>query len=130
MFKDDWWAVIRVKELDGARLAAEVAVLRSMVLKNHNQFEIECAIDEIKYGCCPALINGNKGKAADSGSLSPNRWREWFWGHKQLRSVTEEAGIVSVRGKVPREFFEWLKDQVQIDWRNRKLLEKCFFEKW
>jgi hypothetical protein len=119
-----------MKETNGARLAAEVAELRAMFLRNYVQFEIECAIDEIKFGCSPAWINAKRGTSVNSGSLSPNRWRERFWGHKQLLSVAEEAGIVSVRGKVPREFFEWLKDQVQTDWRNRKLLEKCFFEKW
>jgi hypothetical protein len=37
---------------------------------------------------------------------------------------------VKVSGSVPREFFKWLKDQVQTDWGSRKLLERCFFEKW
>ena len=31
---------------------------------------------------------------------------------------------------LPREFFSWLRDQVGTDWRSRKMLEKCFFEKW
>jgi hypothetical protein len=102
--------------------------------------EIERAIDEAKCSCrlhsvdgthaAPESARGSDHRSHHSGSLSPHRKRERFWGENPWRSVTEESELVTVRGKVPRQFFEWLKDQVQTDWRNRKLLERCFFEKW
>jgi hypothetical protein len=100
--------------------------------------ENERAIDEAKCGCRQLRKCGRQatlpslGRAIrcrhHSGSLSPHRKRELFWGENRLRSVAEESEFPTVRGKAHREFFKWLEDQVQTDWRSRKLLERRVFE--
>jgi hypothetical protein len=101
--------------------------------------EIERTIDEAMCDCRQHRSGGRQetpeppiqasSRENHSGSLSPHRQRERFWGQNRVRSVSEESEMVTARGKAPRESFEWLKDQLQTDWRNRKLIEKCFFEK-
>jgi hypothetical protein len=137
MFKDDGREVSRMRHSASWKPRSDQFVAKAALLSRLWQLEIERAIDGVKCRCHQLRIDGRQATPATSvratrrghhsGSLSPHSQRERFWGDNRVRSVAEESELVTVRGKVPRQFFEWLKDQVQIDWRNRKLLEKCFF---
>jgi len=35
---------------------------------------------------------------------------------------------VLIRGRVPKAFFEWFEQQQKVDWKHRKMLNKCFFQ--
>ena len=51
--------------------------------------------------------------------------RRGIWGCKK---PIDDWDRVNVVGKVPREFFRWLKDQKDTDWAAGEMLEKCLFE--
>ena len=51
--------------------------------------------------------------------------KQVLWGRRTKTNISQS---VFVRGRVPREFFDWLEEQKQTDWKARKMLRNCFFE--
>ena len=100
--------------------------LRSRVATQRN--EIERAISRVKgyrRGYWPAEQGGELNSSPRSNVSPVGRHRK-LWG--RTSKGTDEWDRVNVVGKVPREFFRWLKDQVDTDWAARKMLEQCLFE--
>ena len=98
-----------------------------------NRREIERAISRVKgyrRGYWPPRLCAEypRQRRRQPDSLPPFIKREQLWGRKRASSLVDRSDRVNVIGKVPREFFRWLKDQADTDWVAREMLEQCFFE--
>ena len=108
---------------------------QSLLAQKQRQ-EIEQAVLDVK---------GGNMKRKPMKKWSPTKVKRWnyrdgkFWNKPKPRihrigqsDVVKSASVemVSIRGRVPREFFEWFEEQAQVDWKNRGMLERCFWEKW
>ena len=90
--------------------------------------EIERAVSRVKgyrRGYWPSQQGGELNTSQRSNVALMGRHRK-LWG--RTSKGTDEWDRVNVVGKVPREFFRWLKDQADTDWAARKMLEQCLFE--
>ena len=100
--------------------------IKSMVAAQRG--EIERAVSRVKGyrgGYWPAEQGGELNTSQRSNVALVGRRRK-LWGRSS--KGTDEWDRVNVVGKVPREFFRWLKDQTDTDWAARKMLEQCLFE--
>ena len=90
--------------------------------------KIERAVSRVKgyqQGYWPTHQDRESRYSQRSNVASVGRRRK-LWG--RTSRGTDEWDRVNVVGKVPREFFRWLKDQTDTDWAARKMLERCLFE--
>ncbi len=92
--------------------------------------EIELAIDNVK-----GRISSRQQSERKQTDVSRFRFHNGrFWNDakevtvpKGAREKKKDTTII-LRGKVPRAFLKWFEDQQQKNWRNRNMLENCFFE--
>ena len=111
-----WTSKIRMSNVS---IRAKIAAQRD---------EIERAVSRVKgyrQGYWPAQQGGELNSSRRSNVALVGRRRK-LWGRSS--KGTDEWDRVNVVGKVPREFFRWLKDQTDTDWAARKMLEQCLFE--
>ncbi len=90
--------------------------------------EIERAVSWVKgyrQGYWPARQE-RESRNSQGHRVSLAGKRRKLWGRTSKEA--DEWDRVNVVGKVPREFFRWLKDQTDTDWAARKMLEQCLFE--
>ena len=106
------------------------------------QDEIEHAIDNIKRTKFDRWMRREWHKAAVRGRGSPERkaeWKEWRRrrsgeagrdGTHGLNHSRASQPKVWVRGRVPKEFLDWVEGHWSHDGETRAVLNECCFEVW
>ena len=92
--------------------------IRSKIVAQRD--EIERAVSRVKgyrQGYWPARQDRESRYAQGNNVSLAGRHRK-LWG--RTSKGTDEWYRVNVVGKVPREFFRWLRDQTETDWAARK----------